>query len=210
MYKISIPVLALICTCLSGCLQIPENIYAPQTQQVAPPSTIAERVTLSLMDDFGFERHQAAGIAGNLAQESGQFMTLAEVNGTCYGYSQWCGSRKSEFLRFAKNNGGKASFDANYGFLRLEMSRDYPDMIERIKRTDTVAASAEIFMRVFLRPHKDFANLPRRIRFGQHYNSGDFSRSACATSPTSKPATCKGAKTEVEQINSTTFRIHTL
>ena len=210
MKKTYIPLLVAIGFSLSGCLQLSDNASPEPVEHVVKSQTVAEYVNASLMQDFGFKRHQAAGIVGNLAQESGQFHTLAEINGTCFGYSQWCGSRKSEFFEYAKNNGGKQSVEANYGFLRLEMSRDYPDMIERIKGTETVSASAAIFMREFLRPHKDYANLPRRIRYGQQYNSGDFSGSAYTDGrPTHHPF-YHFAKIEAEQLNDHTFRFYTM
>ncbi|MFX4299841.1 phage tail tip lysozyme [Pseudosulfitobacter pseudonitzschiae] len=140
--------------------------------------TIAERLVDSLMSDFHFTRSQAAGIVGNLAQESGQFHTLQEVGGDCYGYSQWCGVRKREFNDFARDNGRPGSFSANYGFLRYEMRRDYPDMIEDIRNVGSVETSAEIFMKVFLRPNARLANLPRRIVYARSYDAGNFQGSA--------------------------------
>lgn len=145
---------------------------------VIKTETVAERLIDNLMRDFGFSKVQAAGIAGNLAQESGQFHTLQEVGGGCFGYSQWCGVRKKEFYQFAPDHGGRHSFRANYGFLRHEMQRDYPEMIDQIRTTQSVEGSAKIFMNVFLRPNRQLANLPRRISYGKSYVRGDYSGSA--------------------------------
>lgn len=162
----------LISTVLACAPRNEPEVYVVKTQ------TVAERLIDNLMRDFGFSKVQAAGIVGNLAQESGQFHTLQEVGGGCFGYSQWCGVRKTEFFQFAHTTGGKHSFRANYSFLRHEMRRDYPKMIEQIRTTKTVEGSAKIFMNVFLRPNRQLANLPRRISYGRSYARNNYAGSA--------------------------------
>lgn len=158
--------------------------------------TIPQKLFDSLQLDFGLTKAQAAGIVGNLAHESGNFTMLQEIGGGCYGYSQWCGVRKTEFLVYAASAGGQQSFDANYGFLKHELQTEYASMLRRIRNTTTVDASAKIFMKEFLRPAPATANLNRRINFGKKFFNADYTGAGCYSHPrlmaTNRPAPCPG------------------
>lgn len=175
---------------LMGCQARSETAYEPQDV------TVPERLIVDLQQDFGLTEHQAAGIAGNLAHESGNFTMLKQIGGSCFGYSQWCGSRKKAFDRFASRNGGPTSYAANYGFLARELSSsEYEAMLERIRREAEVDGSALIFMKEFLRPAARTANLSRRIQFAETYLAGDFEGAACYSRVSStgrnSPAPCR-------------------
>jgi hypothetical protein len=160
------------------------------------PVTIPEQLIENLQEDFDLTERQAAGIAGNLAHESGNFRMLKEIKGGCYGYSQWCGSRKKAFRAYAASQGGQTTFDANYGFLKHELETEYGNMLNQIRATDDVDRVARIFMKRFLRPAAKTANLKRRIRFSKSYLKDDFSGAGCFSHPSmeskNRPAACPG------------------
>ncbi|WP_172330039.1 phage tail tip lysozyme [Mangrovicoccus sp. HB161399] len=132
-----------------------------------------------LETDFSLPPESAAAIAGNLAHESGNFLMLQEINGGCYGYSQWCGARKQAFRRFAQAHGGQQTYAANYGYLSYELKTRYASMLDRLRSTRDVHVAARTFMKEFLRPAPKTANLPRRIRFAERFLSKDFLGAAC-------------------------------
>jgi hypothetical protein len=133
----------------------------------------------ALQEDLGIGEVQAAAILGNLAQETGNFTMLQQVGGPSFGYSQWLGSRKRAFFAFAEENGGRHSFEANYGFLLHEIETEYPAMVARLRVTDDLDAASRIFMREFLRPSPKHANLPARVRYAEAYLSADFDGAGC-------------------------------
>ena len=165
-------------------------------QVSADPVTIPEKLIANLQEDFNLTRNQAAGIAGNLAHESGNFRLLKEINGNGYGYSQWSGSRRTSFRSYAARVGGPDTFEANYGFLRYEMKTQYGPMMNRIRATDDVEKVARIFMKTFLRPQSSTANLTRRVRFAHSYLQDDFGDAGCYSHPQlegkHRPAACPG------------------
>lgn len=176
-----------MCLALTGCQAHSESAYAPEEV------TVPERLIADLQQDFDLTEPQAAGIAGNLAHESGNFTMLKQIGGHCFGYSQWCGSRKKAFDSYASRNGGPNSYSANYGFLSHELSSaEYQDMLDKIRSQAGADGSARIFMKEFLRPNARKANLPRRVEFAETYLAGDFGGAACfvAAGGNMKPAPC--------------------
>jgi hypothetical protein len=71
----------------------------------------------------GYAPHQAAGIVGNLVQESGVNPTVAPGdNGTAFGIAQWRGPRLDALRNYASANGQDwRSMDAQLGFLHNEL-----------------------------------------------------------------------------------------
>lgn len=127
-----------------------EGPIAPFT----PSKTFTEKapqIIGRLKDDFGLNDVQAAGLVGNLGHESAGFNQLQEggkAPGTGgYGWAQWTGSRRQQYLQWAKVNGlDPASDEANYGFLKHELSTNYKGTIDALKQTNNLAdatASAE-------------------------------------------------------------------
>ena len=168
---------------LSACAEF-TPFHLAQEPEEAPASMlehqpIPEAIMVKLQEDLEINEIQAAAISGNLAQETGNFRHLQQINGPSFGYSQWMGSRKSDFFQFADENGGRHSFEANYGFLVKEIHDEYDAMMSRLRQTDDLHRASSIFMREFLRPSPTHANLPRRISFAQRYLQEDFAGAGC-------------------------------
>lgn len=117
-------------------------------------------VTEQLMRDFSLTKEQASGIAGNLSHESANFKTLQEISPVVkgsrggYGWAQWTGPRRRDYEAYAAKNGlDPASKEANYGFLKHELTNT-PErrVIDKIKGTSTPEAAAKVFSDTFLRP----------------------------------------------------------
>ena len=70
------------------------------------------------------------------------------------GYMQWTGPRRRQFEAYAAERGlSTDSYDANYGFLRHELTNT-PEgaVLDKLRITDDVDEATRIFSSDFLRP----------------------------------------------------------
>lgn len=149
----------------------------PGRYEALDPAETGNRLLGDLTKDFGLTTEQAAGIVGNLAAESGNFTTMQEINPLVkgsrggYGFAQWTGPRRVDFENWAKSNGlSTDSYEANYGFLKYELSNTPEgNVLEGIRQTTDAGSAARIFSNEFLRPKKETANLPRREGYANKY-----------------------------------------
>ena len=123
-------------------------------------ASVAPRLIGDLSKDFGLTPEQAAGVVGQLGHESGGFGTLQEVSPTVpgsrggYGYAQWTGPRRKAFEEYAATNGlDPASYDANYGFLKRELSQT-PEgsVLKSLVAAPDAMTAGRVFTDQFLRP----------------------------------------------------------
>lgn len=112
-----------------------------------------------LMKDLGITRVQACGIFGNLGTETGGFTALQEKNPVVkgsrggYGWMQWTGPRRIKYEQWCKANSlNPASDEANYRYLVRETLTDEYHSLIQLRKTTTVEAATETFMKLNLRP----------------------------------------------------------
>ena len=146
---------------------------APVETTPIDPNTITSRLFNDLKTDFGLSDVQAAALVGNLVVETGNFKTLQEVNPTVkgsrggYGIAQWTGPRRVAYESWAKQNKLPIdSYEANYGFLKEELTNKQAGTIEsigintisRLKGIETLDDASFLVQDYFLRPgipHQD-------------------------------------------------------
>lgn len=111
----------------------------------------------------GLTRIQAKGIYGNLMQESsGNIQAVSSDGHNSYGLAQWTGPRKQRlFSRYGTN----PTIEQQLDFLWWELNNTHKDALLSLRRTTTVSDATRVFMNKFERPHKDYANFNRRLRF---------------------------------------------
>lgn len=111
----------------------------------------------------GLTRNQAKGIYGNIMQESYGDLTAVSKDGhNSYGLAQWTGERKQRlFNMFGTNPTAKQQLD----FLWWELNNTHKGALEALKETTTVFDATKVFMNQFEKPHKDYANFNKRLRF---------------------------------------------
>jgi hypothetical protein len=117
---------------------------------------VAPGVMKALMTRFDLADYQAAGILGNLGHESAGLSTLREVGQPegrgGYGWGQWTGSRRDDFLRFAVANKVQWETDnANLWFLMHELQTDYRSAISALEKTKTLTDATVAFERNYER-----------------------------------------------------------
>ena len=111
----------------------------------------------------GLTRNQAKGIYGNLMQESGGNIGAISSDGNnSYGLAQWTGPRKEKlFSIYGPNPTARQQLD----FLWWELNNTHKDALASLRRTSTVSDATRVFMNQFERPHKDYANFSKRLKY---------------------------------------------
>lgn len=117
------------------------------------PSNIGAQLMHDLMRDFGLQKHQAAGVVGNLSHESGGFKSLQEIKPLIpgsrggFGYAQWTGPRRRQFEAWVAARGlDPRSYAANYGFLKHELTNtEERRVLPRLRSAKTVDEATRIF-----------------------------------------------------------------
>lgn len=111
----------------------------------------------------GLTRNQAKGIYGNLMQESrGNIRAVSSDGNNSYGLAQWTGPRKQKlFSMYGPNPTARQQLD----FLWWELNNTHKDALASLRRTSTVSNATRVFMNDFERPHKDYANFSKRLKY---------------------------------------------
>ena len=160
-------------------------------------SEIGQRLMGDLQKDFDLSPEQAAGFVGNLAHESGGFQTLQEVDPTVagsrggFGYAQWTGDRRKQFEDFAKkNNLDPSSYEANYGFLKFELTNTKEgQFLDQLRKAGDARSAAEIVSNSFLRP--GIPNMESRYKWADRFagaNGGQAGLAGTGRPSSSGPA----------------------
>lgn len=112
-----------------------------------------------LKKDLSLSDVQACGIWGNIGGETGGLTLLQEVNPTVKGsrggldWLQWTGPRRRAYEAWAKDKGLKTGQDeTSYQYLVYESKNLETHSIDQLRKTTTVEAATETFMKLNLRP----------------------------------------------------------
>ena len=130
---------------------------------------MAPGIMHDLMHDLGLTAVQAAGILGNIGLECGGFQHLQEIHPVAggiggLGWCQWTGSRRTQFMNWAAENGLEcSSYKANYGYLLHELQGAYASSVRSLKQTQAIEAATTDFMHTFENP--GVLNLSQRMKF---------------------------------------------
>ena len=126
----------------------------------------SKRLVEDLKRDFGLTTMQASAFVGNLAIETDNFSTLQEyepvVKGSRggYGFAQWTGPRRKRYEAWTKeNNLDPSSYEANYGYLKYELSNEDAEIgnmgkntIKKLKKATNLNEATSIVMKGYLKP----------------------------------------------------------
>ena len=127
-------------------------------------------IVMNYLMSNGFTKEAAAGICGNIMQESSWSLGANDGRGA-YGLCQWMGDRKAELLRRGNN---KPSLEVQLQFIVYEWDNE---SIAKNHKGELLAAksperAAEIVCDYFERPKASDANKPKRKEYARsYYNS---------------------------------------
>lgn len=136
-------------------------------------SVYNQRYAYSYLVDRGFAPNAAAGIVGNLIQESGVDPRSNQVGGPGMGIAQWTESERwQSLLQFASQRGvSPYSLDLQLDFMLHEM-KQY-GIYDRMQKMNNLESATRLFMNVFERPDPQYANLDGRIEFARALRERD-------------------------------------
>jgi hypothetical protein len=118
--------------------------------------TKAPEVMDKLIEDFGLDEIQTAGVLGNIGTECAGFHHLHEIGQPDgkggYGWCQWTASRRKAFFKWCSAHSlDWQSDEANYGYLKKELKGDYESTIAALEKTSTLKGAVRAFERNFER-----------------------------------------------------------
>jgi peptidoglycan hydrolase-like protein with peptidoglycan-binding domain len=141
------------------------------------PNTMIPRLFNDLKTDFNLSDVGAAAIIGNLMVETGNFRSLQEISPLVegsrggYGIAMWTGPRRVAYESWAEQNGLPVdSYEANYGFLKEELTNRQAGSIEsmgrntitRLREIEDLDAASLAVRKGYLRPDPRYAHQDRR------------------------------------------------
>lgn len=118
-----------------------------------------------LVSAHGLSRVHAAGIVGNMAQESGFKTTVLGFDKTgSYGLCQWLGPRKAALMKFAKlHDADPADWRIQTDFVMHELKTVEALAFRRLLSAKTARDAALAFSRYYERPAVKYAHNEKRI-----------------------------------------------
>ncbi len=130
--------------------QRPENLQpGPATRKEAQKQAVDYFVAQ------GWRKEQAAGLAANIAKESGFNPAAVGDKGQAYGIAQWHPDRQAEFERVFKKPIQGSSFADQLAFMQYELTQGRERAAgQRLKSATTPEAAAEVVSRYYERPKK--------------------------------------------------------
>jgi hypothetical protein len=173
-------------------LTMPQPARGPEPPVKGRYQATAGDLVNELVDRHGLERHQAAGLVGNLGYESGGFEQLQELKPTVanskggWGYAQWTGPRRNAFMAFAKERGlDPSSHEANVEFLHHELSKpEWGGYLNRLRRTQSVEEASRL-------THKEY-EAPLDVQTGTYASGGGRLRYARQAQGLAEQAAARG------------------
>lgn len=133
---------------------------------------LAPKIMRGLMNEFALDLESAAAILGNLGHESGGFRFLQEkkplVPGSRggWGWAQWTGPRRRAFEAWVRAQKlDPAGYEANYGYLVLELHGAEKAAVPAVKRAKGLAAKVKAFELGFERASKNHKHYASRERW---------------------------------------------
>lgn len=136
------------------------------TSRGATEKRTNENIVWDYLLDAGYSKVQAAGIIGNMYQESGVNPSRHESNGIGFGLVQWSFGRRQQLESYASSKGKSASdIYVQLEFLVKELKEGkqfYGTYAEQFANPYSVDQATEAFCWGFERPHKDHANMANR------------------------------------------------
>lgn len=138
--------------------------YTTVPAQAASSKTARAKQAWNYLRDKGFSKKAAAGILGNMDQESS--INPACATGSCYGLIQWAGSRKTRLIRYAAKKGTSASNMKTQ--LQFMVKKDCSNLKSNMAAHDSSAAEAARYFEVTYE-RAGTPNMARRIRLANYW-----------------------------------------
>ena len=121
---------------------------------------------------MGWTAEQAAGIAGNLMQESGGNPGIGNTSGH-YGLAQWSKERQADFKAWSGHDMAGTSTEEQLRFLNYEMTQGkWKKAGDKIRATNTISGAAMATSDHYEIPGAAEANNSKRVQYAQQAMAG--------------------------------------
>ncbi len=161
-----------------------------------------EKVWNYLVGNLQLSAIQAAGIMGNIQQESGFSTTIVNKSSGAYGLIQWLGGRKTALQNFARGQGkDMGDISVQLEFMKQELESDYyrRRVFDPIKASQSLEESTRIWLEKFEIPCTPGSaacaeEMNVRLPFAQNWLTrfGSNTATAVGNSPSSTCASQEG------------------
>lgn len=154
-----------------------------QNSQIKAPSAKQALSIVQAFEGMGWSHAQAAGLAANLALESGFDPKAVGDNGAAYGIGQWHGNRQMDFARWAGHTIGQSKLDEQLRFVNFELTQGNEQRAGNALRAATSAGQAGAIVSAdYERPADQAGEAARRAGLAETY-------AKAPSSPYTTPAT---------------------
>ena len=163
----------------------------------------SEAIIARLRENLGLSREQAAGVVGNLFQESGLNSKITNSIGA-FGLAQWLGDRKQELKQFASSRGQLATdFNTQIDFIVREFQTTEKNALARLKNTSGLEDATTVVRKKFERPGEAEANDERRVAAAKTAFLGGLTESEVKNQLAAQEDAFKKAQEGAEQYKQT-------
>ena len=141
-----------------------------QTTNTAVNTNITgqQKQAMKFFTSKGLSYHQAAGIVGNLMQESNLNTSIKGDGGKSFGIAQWNGDRRKGLQNFAKERGTDISdLNTQLEYVWKELNSTHKSALDGILQSKNSDEATIAFMRKFEKPNEKYANLTARLRYAK-------------------------------------------
>lgn len=126
----------------------------------------------NFLQDKGLTSAQAAGIMGNMQQESCFNPGATNKSSGAYGICQWLGGRKSALQAYCSSNGfSYASLEGQLNYLWYELNTSESSALSFIRGTSTAADAAYMFGKKFERFGDNASDYAKRQKYAKSFYS---------------------------------------
>jgi hypothetical protein len=168
-----------------------------QNTKVKPPSAAQVASVIKSFEGMGWSHAQAAGLAANLATESGFDPKAVGDNGAAYGIGQWHQNRQFNFAKWSGHDIGQSSLDEQLRFVNYELTQGDEQKAGAALRTATDAQQAGAIVSAdYERPADQTGEAARRAGLAGAYAkapSGPYTAPTTPTADTSASGATAGA-----------------
>lgn len=129
------------------------RFYGADPRRIVRPASLTPQIrergnaAMSRLMSGGLTKEQAAGVVGNLVQESGLNTTAAGDGGTSHGIAQWRGERLENLKQYASEKGADwQDFNTQIDFILHELKTDEKAAWEALQNAGTAEQAAAAFI----------------------------------------------------------------
>ena len=127
-----------------------------------------QKQAMKFFTSKGLSHHQAAGIVGNLMQESNLNTSIKGDGGRSFGIAQWNGDRRKGLQNYAKEKGTDISdLNTQLEYIWKELNSSHKSALDGILQSKNSDEATIAFMRKFEKPNEKYANLTARLRYAK-------------------------------------------